>query len=109
MHKSKLLDVLKLLHMHELDSLRQYVRLPYKHNRKRQLHLLPLYDYLMRYKNDWAHPDLEKSKVYRAIFGTEEQIKGKLDKLMSNLLRIIYAFLMEEEQNKKQDIMQQKN
>lgn len=94
MHNSKLLVVLSVFEKDELQRLVDFTRSPYFNNSYNSERYLSLLEYLI------AQPSLTekttgltKEKAYPAVFPNEAYKKGKLEKVMSGLLSLIFEFI----------------
>jgi hypothetical protein len=97
MHNSKLLGVLSIFEKDELDRLLDFIRSPYFNNSYNADRYLTLLEYLA------SHPDIVENDaaltmeiVYAKVFPNEPFKKGKLEKIMSGLLSLIFEFISHE-------------
>lgn len=94
MKRSKLLETLDLFSRDELVSLDNFLRSPYFHSDKMPKELHSFFQYIMSYEANLDHPNLEKENVFKYLYPKEKFIKGKIDKLMSALLKQIHEFIV---------------
>ena len=87
------MNTLELFSREELYVLDDFLRSPYYFNEKQQSDTYPLFQYILQHYGDWEHPDLEKSKIYPYLYPNQKVINGKIDKLMSALLKQIHLFI----------------
>lgn len=93
MQGSKLLDTLALFSLEELHLINHFLQSPRLTHMKNQKEHIELFQYLLAYRKGRVGDDLSKATVYAYLFPTESFIKGKLDKLMSGLLKEIHQFI----------------
>ncbi len=93
MQKSKLLYTLKLFSREELYILSDFLKSPYFVSEANQRTRSALFQYIMTYYGNWEHPDLKKEKIFKKLFPNKKMTIGKMDKLMSALLKDIHHFI----------------
>ncbi|MEZ4950409.1 MAG: hypothetical protein R2784_13635 [Saprospiraceae bacterium] len=94
MHRSKLLEVIKTIKKEEHSDLVNFVRSPYFNNSYNAERYQELLEYLLASKPwDEDNPNLEKSKVYSILFPNDDFVPGKLEKIMSGLVNLIFKFI----------------
>ena len=103
MYRSKLLITLEFFSREELHLLDKFLQSPYFFTEKERKEIYPLFQYILRYEGDWTHPRLQKDKINAHLFPKQEIIKGKLEKLMSALLKQIHYFISVHFREKKGD------
>ena len=94
MHTSKLIITLKLFSENEFLMLDSFLKSPYFLSQKEQEEVYPLFQYLFQLDGRWERSNLEKSFVFRQIFSNQNEVPGKLDKLMSKLLKHVHHFII---------------
>lgn len=97
MKKSKLLEVLGVLSAEEMHRLGLFLQSPYFHQSTVAADELRLFDLLLRYFPDYEAANLEKDVVYKEVYPDSPNVKGKLEKRMSRLLKHIENFMFLEE------------
>lgn len=107
MHKSKLLYTLKLFSREELYLLSDFLRSPYLVPEANQRAYLPLFQYIVNFFGNWEHPDLDKTIAFKKVYPEEEMTKGKMDKLMSALLKEIHRFIALHFKENKEDSLRE--
>ena len=93
MHRSKLLRTLRILSPQEVKDLQLYIQSDLFVPDKQRKELDPLFQLLLN-DLDKIGDKLEKGSVYEQLFPGEPIIKGKLEKLMSELLKVIHRYLV---------------
>jgi len=93
MNNSKLVETLKLFSVEELKSLDQFLSSPYFRDEKNGEELYKLFYFIIQFQGNWNSSELNKEKAYEILYPQESIVKGKLDKLMSSLLREILRFI----------------
>ncbi len=101
MYNSSLLDILRVLDSSEMRALDKFLRSPYFNDGRNAERLYGLFQYIYPLISKPDSPKLAKAVVYPHLFGKEAVVKGKLEKLMSELLRLVRQFLVQEEWPKK--------
>ncbi len=93
MYESKLMATLKIFSKEEIDALNNFFLSPYYFSGKEKEEVYPLFEYIYSRFGNWTTSSLDRAKVYEVIFKDQALVKGKLDKLMSKLLKHIYSFI----------------
>ena len=96
----KLLEVLARLHPAERKRLRLFLQSPYFNNAVPAEAIISLYDYIIEYDAEEAHPLLDKVVVFARFFPDktyQENEKNSLDGLMSKLFGLVRSFLAQEQ------------
>ncbi len=96
----KLLEVLQHLNVEDHKQLRLFVASPYFNNTSNAINLLHLYDRIVLYNAREDHPELEKKLVSSVFFPDwpfQENTKGPIDALASDLFRLVRRFLAQQE------------
>lgn len=106
MHKSKLLNTLKLFSREEIYLLSDFLHSPYFMSEAHRRERLPLFQYIINYYGQWDHADLAKTVVLEKVYGGKKIAVGKFDKLMSALLKDIHQFIAVHFKEWKEDPLQ---
>ena len=95
MHKSQLIKTLKALNPVQWRAMNRFIRSPYFNDEidKGKEDLLLFFKHIYHYRNNLTHPELEKERVFQAIFPGQPMIEGKVEKLMSALLKLLREFI----------------
>lgn len=92
----KVLEILKRLDVNERKQLRLFLASPYFVHGMNSEKILRLYDLIIQYDAEESRPGLDKKKLSRLFFPNSvyrENEKGPLDKIASDLFRLIRRFL----------------
>ena len=100
MHSSKLIEIIKVLTPEELSQLDLFLHSPFFVDAKTGKFIRPLFSYLQPFYPDFSDEQLNKEKVYTHLFPGEAYIKGKLDKIMTQLFKTIQQFVIQNAQQK---------
>ena len=92
MHKSKLVRTLQVLSLQEVKDLQLYIYSDLFVPDKLRKEFQSLFQFLLKHL-DKITDKLDKTSVYHHLFPGEPIIKGKLEKLMSELLRVIHRYI----------------
>jgi len=92
MHRSKLLRTLQVLSPQEVKDLQLYINSDLFVPDKLRKEFQPLFQLLLDHLNKIAD-NLEKRSVYQQLFPGEPIVKGRLEKLMSELLKVIHRYI----------------
>lgn len=90
----KLINLLKSFEEKEWSELGSFVINHQKKAKKSGNELFLLFQYFNNYFPTFSHPKFNKEQAYQAIFNNQQEIKGKLDKLMSEFLRVVQTFIL---------------
>jgi hypothetical protein len=100
----RLLETLSRLSTAERHRLQLFLRSPYFNRTQQAEQLLALYDYIVTFGADEERPEMSKAVVFSHFFPEkifQENEKGPLDALMSNLFALVRQFLAQEMASKK--------
>ena len=92
MYKSRLLELLRAFDTTEWEQLMLFIQSPYFREKPAE-ELQHLLQHLQGYLSEPDHPQLAKRKVYEQLFPDKPWVKGKLEKLMTQLLRTVQHFI----------------
>ena len=92
MHKSKLLRTLRVLSPQEVKDLQLYIHSDLFVPDKLRKEFQALFRLLLNHLDKIADK-LDKNRVYQQLFPGEPVVKGKLEKLMSELLKVIHRYI----------------
>ncbi|MEM9820838.1 MAG: hypothetical protein AAF985_07190, partial [Bacteroidota bacterium] len=107
MRESKLLILIRTLEKTEMKKLLLFLESPYFFNGKLDEEVLRLFQFIYNYYPNFEHADLSKANAYTSIFPDQKPLKGKMDRLMTRLLKHIQLFLAYEQTNLKENKTQQ--
>jgi hypothetical protein len=96
MLNKKLLEVLQRLQSGERSKLRLFLLSPYFNQGNKAADLIRLYDLIIKYNAEEAHPKLQKASVFALFFPDtpfQEKAKSPLDALGSDLFALVRRFL----------------
>lgn len=96
MIKVFVLDVIESLPAPELERLMLFLESPYFNKSSNRLLLLQLYKILSEAIQNETIDALEKQDVYQKLFPGKPLVESKIDKLMSELKRLVEDFLVTE-------------
>ncbi len=96
MRSSKLIETIKVFSEQELDKLLLFLSSPYFFSGKIDESAIQLLQYLRRFYPEYEDDRLDRAVAYREMFADTKFIKGKLEKVMSQLLKAIHAFIEQE-------------
>ncbi len=102
MQNSRVLKILGSFTKEEMMMCLGFVEVNYYKDKNPQ-ELLVLFKLINNYFPDLEHPDLKKENAYRIVFTNIEWIPGKMDKLLTRLLKIVYKFISIEFKNENQN------
>ncbi len=93
MNNSRLLKIFNALEHTEITLFTEFVRAKFYDDKKPE-ELIKLLDLLLKQYRKPSHPDLSKKNIYQQLYGPDKEwIPGKLDKLMSRFLKVMYQFI----------------
>lgn len=91
MHKSKLIDKLRLLSKDELRDFTRFIESPYFNTDKR---MIPLFDYLKKYHPEFDSEKLDREYVAAKLFPEWKEKKyNKISHLMTTLSQLVSDFM----------------
>lgn len=85
-----LLELLRKMETRERTRFRELVDSPFFNKNTK---LRKLCHHVLQFAPDFQHPDLEKSKVHRAVFGRQPYRELAFNNLVSDLLQLAYQYL----------------
>lgn len=97
MHDSKLLILIQTFEESELSRLLQFLDSPYFFNGKKDVEAIQLYEYIVGHFPDLSQVTLGKEQTYAALYPNQAEMKGKMDRLMTRLMKHIQLFLAYEQ------------
>ena len=109
MFESKLIKTLRKLNSTELKQLDLFLRSPYFFDGKPPpAAVIQLFEYLRPLHPGFDAALLDKERLQRSVFANEKLIKGKLEKTMSALQKVIEQFIVQQHPARNQDSEQLK-
>ncbi len=96
MYSSKLIQILSVFKVKELERLAVFLESPYFNAGKKAKETLALFQHIYSYLPDASDVNLSKSATYKILYPDEVIVKGKLEKLMSRLLKLSRKFIIQE-------------
>ena len=94
MNSSQLLSVLRSFQKAEVVQFEKFLLSPYFHKKKLPQELFQLWSYLRKGLKSKNSHYFEKPRVYQNLFPEQPFLKGKLEKLMSQLYSQVKSFLI---------------
>lgn len=94
MYDSHLLEVIKVFPEKELAEIRLFIQSPFFNRHPRPDIIVALFDRICQGFPLFNSPELARTAVYTGLFPGQEVIEGKLDKIMSELVKLIRAFVV---------------
>jgi hypothetical protein len=94
MYKTKIIDFLKLLNPLQIEELDLFIGSEYHNRGSMRTDTIALFQVLRQYYPDFLHEDLDRERVYKALFPDKKPLKGKLEKTISELHRLAKEFLL---------------
>lgn len=94
MRASILIETIKTLDRSELSDFTKYVQSPFFNAHKNADRVIALLDYIQQFYPKLENNKLNKAVVYCSLFPQQPIVKGKLEKLMSQLLKLLKGFLI---------------
>ena len=92
MHNSKLLQIIKSFNQGELDDFSTFLSAGFVKDSNPE-ELKQLLSLFYSHLPDLTHPDLKKENTFKWIFGNLEYNPGKMDKLLTRLLKVVYQYI----------------
>lgn len=96
MHNSLLVKVIASLNQKERTHFRSFLNVSYFNPGNRSKSIIQLWDLINKELKNPAEIELSKPNVYNILFPNQPIYRGKLEKLMSQLLRLINKFIVME-------------
>ncbi len=97
MNNSQLIELIGTLPPVQYEALRKFMASPYFNEGAGAGLRLQLTELILAAATDQQAESLSKEKVYAAIFPGDAPVKGKLDKLMTETLRLVRRFVVLQE------------
>lgn len=94
MVNSNLVELIKALHPEELPEFRLYLDSPFHNRGPQSMELIQLFERLMEAYPDFPAAQIDRDVIYIRLYGTEVHVKGKLDKIMSELAKQLRNFVV---------------
>lgn len=94
MYASKLLRTVATFTPEEVKRLGRFLRSPYFFTPPLAKEVISLWEHIERYYPDWEGPALAKERSYAVVYPGEEFVVGRVDRVMSNLLKAIREFII---------------
>ncbi len=106
MYASKLLELIQGLEKPELDRLERFVQSPYFGKSKSAKEVPLLLQHIRRYFPALDDPALTKENTHTVLYPGQAFVPGKVDRVMSDLLKIAREFVIYEFSDLKKDEVQ---
>ncbi len=106
MHKSKLLDLIRVLEPGEFEAFDKFLRSPYFRNVQSAKEIEWLWEHIYSCRSDLDHPSLTKEEVYKVLYPGASFVPIRVDRVMSNLLAFVKEFIIYECSELKTDEVQ---
>lgn len=94
MHNIFVIDVLKTLQHDEQEEFRYFLQSPYFNRGPNQIQLVSLLGILQESIKQEEIDELEKNQIFQRLFPEKAIVESKVDKLMSELKRLMQQFLV---------------
>ena len=94
MLNSRLLETFQAFGSGELEDFRLFVRSPYFNNEGNTKHIIALSDYIHSCLSQENQEAITKEKASLAIFPDQSFSEGKINKLMSALMKVVRKFII---------------
>ena len=94
MHSSKLIKIFSIFNEEELSHLQQFLRSPYFFNKLPSNEILVLFDHIQYCLFHGEEEKLSKEFTFQVVFQSDKFVKGKLEKMMSTLLKATEKFMV---------------
>jgi len=88
-----MLEVLRVFNHKELLQFQDFLQSPFFLQSRSNEHLVNLLEQIIQCFPDFSNPKLLKENVYNAVFPEKPFQKGKLEKVMSALLKEVFRFI----------------
>ena len=98
MHKSKLLQLLKILPNKEQNRFKDYVFSPYFNKNKK---IQSLFTLIQEHAPHYEHPSLEKQNAHALLFAPAPYNELQINNVISDLLQLLYGFLAQTNMDRK--------
>lgn len=106
MYGSKLLETLDFLIPEEMDCLVKFLQSPYFFSDKQIKETYPLLQLILQFSREEITLELSKKTVYQKLYPNEKFIHGKIEKLMSALLKQVHQFIAIHFRKKKESLIE---
>ena len=93
MQQSKLINLLKILPIKELNQFKDYIFSPYFNKNKK---IRALYEFLLIQAPAFDHLSLKKQRLYPLLFGQQPFNELQINNVISDLLQLLYGFLAQQ-------------
>lgn len=100
MQKSKLIDTIGCLHADELTRLEQFLVSPLFQKDALEPAVLALFKYIVAHWGPPEHPELDRDRVYQCLFPDAPLVKGRLEKVMTRLLKEVRRLIVFDQQQR---------
>lgn len=107
MHDSKLLQLVRTLEKTDFNGFQQFLESPYFFKGKRDEEIIQLFNYIKSFAPTFDQEALTKKNTYHALYPNQTPLKGKIDRLMTRLLKALQMFLAFEYYDLKNDKVKQ--
>jgi len=108
MHLSKLLSLIQVFEETELERFILFLNSPYFHEVKPAPEIMVLMQHIKDCFPDFEDERLSKENTFAVLYPDQDFIPGKLDRVMSNLLKIIKEFIIYEFSDLREDEVKRK-
>ena len=94
MRDSKLIKVLSILESKEIDRLSLFIQFSFFTKGKQPRRVSRLLEYILRLYPSFDQTELEKEKIFAAIYPKRQFNKGSLSKLTTDAIKLVYQFIV---------------
>ena len=108
MHLSKLMSLIQVFEEAELERFILFLNSPYFHEVKIAPEIIVLMEHIKGCFPNFEDERLSKERTFTVLYPDQDFVPGKLDRVMSNLLKIINEFIIYEFSDLKEDEVKRK-
>lgn len=94
MYDSQLMDIVRTFSKDDFAALKQFVRSPFLNHSSRAQAVISLFEVIAATFPDCKKESLQRDKVYQKTFPGDEVIEGRLEKVMTELLKVLRRYIV---------------
>lgn len=103
MYDSQLMDVFRTFSKDDLIALKQFVRSPFLNHSSRAQRVISLFDAIVLTFPDLKAENLHREKIYQKVFPGEPLLDGRLEKVMTELLKVLRRYIVYTQSDMEED------
>ena len=103
MHRSKLLEIIRAFDKETLSECHLFLKSQYLHSKSSKEHNQKLFEWLLNFSPDFDDERLSKEATFQAIFPNKTYKSGRIEKIMTSLVKALYRFLAYQTIKKEED------